>query len=105
MKSITLPMPVFGLVVGTRAVLGVGIGLLIADRLPRDKRKTAGAVLVTIGALTTVPALLAIRQSLRRRDTQLSAGVGVSPALVPRLRRGQHAKTNSLSDFVGRDPF
>ena len=77
MKSITLPVPVFGLAVATRAALGLGIGLLIADRLTHEKRTAAGTVLVAIGALTTLPVVLAIRRSVRRRNGKMSAaGVG-----------------------------
>jgi len=87
MKSITLPVPVFGLAVATRAALGLGIGLLIADRLTHEKRTAAGTVLVAIGALTTLPVILAIRRSVRRRNGKMSAaGVGVSPAFVGATR-------------------
>jgi len=86
MKNITLPIPIFGFVVATRAALGLGIGLLVADRLPPERRKAAGAVLVTIGALTTIPALLAVRQSLRRRPARIPPGVGYSRALVGATR-------------------
>jgi hypothetical protein len=35
--------------------LGVGIGLLIADKLTDNERRAAGWALVGVGALTTVP--------------------------------------------------
>jgi hypothetical protein len=37
--------------------LGAGIGLLVSDKIPRKRRKTVGATLVGVGALTTIPAL------------------------------------------------
>ena len=43
------------LIAGTRAMLGAGIGLLLADRMPAQKRKTIGWTLTIIGAATTVP--------------------------------------------------
>jgi hypothetical protein len=43
------------LIAGTRVALGVGIGLLLSDRLSRDQRKGAGWALFAVGALTTIP--------------------------------------------------
>ena len=57
MKRFNLPAPAFFFVVFTRALLGAGVGLLVSDKLPRKRRKTLGATLVGIGALTTIPAL------------------------------------------------
>jgi hypothetical protein len=64
--NILLPAPVLGFVVSTRAALAFGIGLLVADRIPRDRRRQLGATLVAIGAATTIPAL----RSIRRRRVQ-----------------------------------
>ena len=55
MRSIELPLPLFGAVVGTRAMLGAGIGLLVAQALPDAQRKAIGWTLVAIGALSTIP--------------------------------------------------
>jgi hypothetical protein len=66
---VNLPLPLLFGIVATRAALGVGIGLLIADKL-KDKRRPVGAALVAIGVLTTVPAALAVLQA--RTDTSLS---------------------------------
>jgi len=52
-RSLTIPEII--LIAGTRVALGVGVGLLIADRLDRDARKAAGWALVAVGALTTIP--------------------------------------------------
>ena len=43
------------LLVGTRAALAAGIGLLLSDRLNSDQRKAAGWALVLVGGLTTIP--------------------------------------------------
>jgi hypothetical protein len=48
-------IPEIMLVAGTRVALGVGIGLLISDRLNRDQRKGAGWALLAIGVLSTIP--------------------------------------------------
>jgi len=44
-----------GLVVGTRAVLAAGVGLLLADRLRQQHRHRVGWTLVAVGALSTLP--------------------------------------------------
>ena len=57
MKRFNLPAPAFFFVVFTRALLGAGVGILVSDKLPRKRRKTVGAALLGVGALTTIPAL------------------------------------------------
>ncbi len=60
MSNLILNIPTFAFVVGTRAALACGVGLLLADRIPRSRRRTLGLVLVSIGAATTIPAALAL---------------------------------------------
>ncbi len=55
MKSFELSLPLLGSVVATRAMLGVGVGLLAAEALPETQRKAIGWALVAIGALSTIP--------------------------------------------------
>jgi len=52
-KSVTIPE--LGLIAGTRGILGIGIGLLLADRLDQNQRRAVGWALVAVGALTTIP--------------------------------------------------
>jgi hypothetical protein len=52
---IELRMPELGMLVGTRAMLGAGVGLLLADKLGGSQRRRIGWALVAIGALTTIP--------------------------------------------------
>ena len=47
-------------VVGTRAALGFGAGLLLADRIPQPRRRAMGLALVAIGAATTIPAAMGV---------------------------------------------
>jgi hypothetical protein len=61
-ESVTLPLPLLFGIVATRAALGVGIGLLLADKL-KEKRYAVGATLVAIGAVTTVPAVMALMRA------------------------------------------
>jgi hypothetical protein len=56
-RRVDLSFPEFAFVVATRAALGAGVGLLASARLPKRIRKRIGASLLTVGALTTLPAL------------------------------------------------
>ncbi|MEO7114777.1 MAG: hypothetical protein ABIZ18_02840 [Caldimonas sp.] len=55
-----LPLPELALLVGTRGLLGAGLGLLLAERLDADQRRAVGWTLVTIGVVTTVPLALMV---------------------------------------------
>jgi len=44
MRRISLRVPEIGFIAGTRAALGAGIGLLLADRLNRRQRRKVGRV-------------------------------------------------------------
>ena len=60
MKRVDLSKPEFFFIVGTRVLLGAGIGLLAAGGFPRKTRRAVGMTLVALGALTTIPALLLV---------------------------------------------
>ncbi len=55
MREHLVTFPDLALLAGTRAVLGAGIGLLLAGRLNDDQRRAAGWALLTVGALSTIP--------------------------------------------------
>ena len=55
MKERILTIPDLILIAGTRVALGVGIGLLLADKLTNNERRAAGWALMGVGALSTVP--------------------------------------------------
>jgi len=59
-------MPMFGFIVGTRAAMAFGIGLLVSQRIPERRRKAIGMALVAMGALTTVPAIRTVAGHLRQ---------------------------------------
>jgi hypothetical protein len=52
-RAFTIPELV--LIAGTRVALGIGVGLLLSDRLNKDQRKAAGWALLAVGVLTTIP--------------------------------------------------
>lgn len=66
-QKIEITFPELGLVAGTRAALGAGVALLLADRLSPDSRKAVGWTLLAVGALTTVPLVL---NALQHRKTE-----------------------------------
>ena len=63
-KKLTLMLPTFGFIVATRAALGFGAGLLVAEKLSADRRRAIGLALVAIGAATTVPAIRSVVTSI-----------------------------------------
>jgi hypothetical protein len=46
------------LIGGTRDALGVGLGLLIADKLGHDARKGAGCALLAVGVVRRIPLVM-----------------------------------------------
>ena len=72
MKAFVLDAPTFAFIIGTRVALAVGFGLLMSDRLPAERRRRIGTLLVAVGAATTIPAAIAMMRSLRR-----STGTGL----------------------------
>ena len=55
MKRAELTRPELGLFAATRAMLGAGVGLLVADKLSERHRKVIGRTLFLIGVLSTIP--------------------------------------------------
>jgi hypothetical protein len=55
MKETRISIPELALVAGTRAALGAGLGLLLANRLSNDERRAVGWTLLAIGVLSSVP--------------------------------------------------
>jgi hypothetical protein len=58
MRERIVTIPEIMLIGGTRVALGVGLGLLFADRLSRDARKSAGLALLAVGVLSTIPLVM-----------------------------------------------
>jgi hypothetical protein len=68
-RQITIPEIV--LIAGTRVVLGVGLGLLFADRLTGDQRRAVGWALFAVGALSTIPLAAAVLGARRPSTSPL----------------------------------
>ena len=65
LKERKVTIPELMLIGGTRVALGLGIGLLIKDKLNKDQRQAAGLALLIAGAVTTIP--LAIEVLSKKR--------------------------------------
>jgi hypothetical protein len=54
-KRVELPVPEIGILAVTRAMLGAGIGLMVAEKLSERQRRVIGRTLFLIGVLSTIP--------------------------------------------------
>jgi len=55
MKSKKVPVPLIGILAGTRGMLGAGAALLFLDKISPRKRKKLGWALFLTGVLSTIP--------------------------------------------------
>lgn len=80
------PIPLDSLLVLTRTAFGLGIGMLMADKIKRPIRQAAAIALVSIGALAALPFLvkLAVEQINR-----------------PESERGSRARLRSIRGDSG----
>lgn len=53
--KLSVSLPELGLFGATRGMIGAGIGLLLANRMSKGKRKAVGLPLFIVGALSTIP--------------------------------------------------
>jgi hypothetical protein len=60
MKQATLTFPKIGLIAATRGMIGAGAALLLADKLPAERRKAIGWPLLLVGALSTIPLAVSV---------------------------------------------
>lgn len=57
MKTKMVTVPELAMIAGTRVAGGVGLGLLLGDRLARDRRRAIGWTLLAVGVISTIPLL------------------------------------------------
>jgi hypothetical protein len=60
MRETHLTFPELGLIAGTRAAIGGGLALLLADRLEPSARRALGWGLLLFGAASTIPLAIEI---------------------------------------------
>ena len=75
----TISLPLLGVIAGTRAALGAGIALLLADRLNDDQRRAVGWTLTAVGVLSTIPLAAHVLGSGRKESL---ASVGKAEAMA-----------------------
>jgi hypothetical protein len=73
MNTKQVTVPTLGLIAGTRMALGVGVGLLLAERLASEQRRAAGWALFSVGALTTIPLIAQVFGSNGRAGSSSAA--------------------------------
>jgi hypothetical protein len=66
MLKTELTLPELGLLAGTRGLFGAGLGLLLADRLNPEQRRSIAWTLIAVGALTTIPLAMIVFGNRRR---------------------------------------
>jgi hypothetical protein len=69
MPTTTMPLPTVGALALTRAALGAGVALLVADRLDPRTRRVAGWGLLAVGVVSTIPVVAAIVTGIASPDT------------------------------------
>ena len=65
MRTTNLSLVKVAALAGTRAAMGVGIGLLVADRLDARTRTAVGSALFAFGLGTTVPLVVSVRKGIQ----------------------------------------
>ena len=87
MRFRMVTLPELALIAGTRAALGAGLGLLLADRLSAEHRRAVGWTLLGVGVATTFP--LAAEVVFRRRSSGYGDGDRPSgSSSLPREQKG-----------------
>jgi hypothetical protein len=65
-------LPVSGTIGLSQAAAGVGLGLLIADKLSGEARRHTGSVLLVAGALALAPVIASVVTRVRNRPNSSS---------------------------------
>ncbi len=73
MQKRTVSLALAILIGATRGILGIGVGLLLSEKLRRRDRRKVGAALAGAGALSTIP--LAIRAFAEHRRVSPREGL------------------------------
>jgi hypothetical protein len=78
--------PLGNLMTLTRTALGLGIGMLVADKIGRSARQTTAIALMSVGALAAVPFLVKVAMARINR---------------PESERGSRARLRSIRSDSG----
>ncbi len=55
MRKAQLALSTIGLIAGTRVMLGIGLGMMLAEKVNKHRRHAVGWTLFLVGAGATVP--------------------------------------------------
>jgi hypothetical protein len=105
MKSLVLNPRGLAFIVATRAMLAAGVGLLVADLLPPQRRRRIGAALVTAGAATTLPAVMTVMRGARRAR---ASRIAQDPRLrgISRFpRKGDDISQPEPAEWLFEEPY
>jgi hypothetical protein len=72
-NAVNISYPQLGTLAATRGLIGLGAGLLLANVVPRDKRKLIGLPLFIGGVLSTIPIAMRIFHGSDSADESLKA--------------------------------
>jgi len=72
-RTTTISFPELFLIGGTRAIMGCGLGLLLADRLDSTQRKAIGWTLFSVGAVSTIPLALEVLSGRKAAHSEIAA--------------------------------
>ena len=67
MRNHNVTIPELSMIAGTRAMIGAGVALLVADRLMPEQRRAIGWTLTFVGGLMTIPLALELAGAAARR--------------------------------------
>jgi hypothetical protein len=68
MREATISLPRLGAIAVTRGLLGIGIGLLLSERLSSQARRYAGIALAAVGVLSTIPLAAGVVRRVRHKN-------------------------------------
>jgi len=60
-------LPVSGVVAFSQVAIGLGVGLLVADRIGENARRNAAFALLGIGVASIVPVIVGVTSNISRR--------------------------------------
>jgi hypothetical protein len=60
-------LPVSGIVAFSQVAIGLGAGLLVANNIRTDARRSAGVALITVGAAALIPVVWGIASKISSR--------------------------------------
>ncbi len=68
MRKVQLAMPTIWVIASTRVMLGVGLGILLSEKLKKGHRHAVGWTLFLLGAGATVPLAMQVLGQRQKGD-------------------------------------